>query len=430
VPPSSLIFVVILAVWAAYLVQHWVRRRDHIATARSVDRFSEAMRVLERRQRLPHTDISRPAPRSYAVSPIRPASPEVVVKHASPSVLPPPAAAADPHDVDALARATSGPALAPTGPGSAPARPDQPRLAAARLAAARPAAARPAAARPAAAAPRTRPAAKRRSAPRVSSPLSSVNGRLAALLLSSLAMVLGTVLGVLGVWPWWTAAAGIAAFVLTGVMARRSVARAARSTARPVRRPTARPATAAARPSGARPAAPGDARPAAAAPATAPGPVRPVGASATGSGTAAARAPRRPGSRPAATALGGAAAALAARSSTPARRPATGGATAARRASAGAVFDIDLVESRQPVRRPQPSTTSARPAAQTAPGSWQPVPVPPPTYTLKAKAHQRPTEQVTAPAPASTPQEDLPFDGLALGFAEESEELPAVRTQP
>ena len=84
-PPSSLIFVVILAVWGAYLVQHWVRRRDHIATARSVDRFSEAMRVLERRQHLPQTDLSRPVPRSYAVSPIRPASPEVVVKHATPT---------------------------------------------------------------------------------------------------------------------------------------------------------------------------------------------------------------------------------------------------------------------------------------------------------------------------------------------------------
>ena len=52
-PLSSLIFVVILAVWAVYLVQHWVRRRDHLATARSVDRFSEAMRVLERRRALP-----------------------------------------------------------------------------------------------------------------------------------------------------------------------------------------------------------------------------------------------------------------------------------------------------------------------------------------------------------------------------------------
>ncbi|MEO3936346.1 hypothetical protein V3N99_06250 [Dermatophilaceae bacterium Soc4.6] len=47
--PGSLIFLVIVAVWAVYLVQHWIRRRDHLATARSVDRFSDAIRVLERR---------------------------------------------------------------------------------------------------------------------------------------------------------------------------------------------------------------------------------------------------------------------------------------------------------------------------------------------------------------------------------------------
>ncbi|KNX38043.1 hypothetical protein [Luteipulveratus halotolerans] len=46
---SSLIFLVIVIIWAAYLLQHWVRRREHLATARSVDRFSEGMRVLERR---------------------------------------------------------------------------------------------------------------------------------------------------------------------------------------------------------------------------------------------------------------------------------------------------------------------------------------------------------------------------------------------
>ncbi|GGK81574.1 hypothetical protein [Ornithinimicrobium pekingense] len=82
-PVSSLVFVVILAVWAVYLVQHWVRRRDHLATARSVDRFSEAMRVLERRRSLPVPEAD--APRSYAASPLRPARPgrpEVVVKHA------------------------------------------------------------------------------------------------------------------------------------------------------------------------------------------------------------------------------------------------------------------------------------------------------------------------------------------------------------
>lgn len=82
VQPSSLIFLVLVAIWAAYLLQHWVRRREHLATARSVDRFSDAMRVLERRTRLPEVDLSAPRPRSYAVSPARPSRPEVVVKRA------------------------------------------------------------------------------------------------------------------------------------------------------------------------------------------------------------------------------------------------------------------------------------------------------------------------------------------------------------
>jgi hypothetical protein len=55
VQPSSLIFLVIVAIWVAYLIQHWVRRREHLATARSVDKFSEAMRVLERRNSLSTT---------------------------------------------------------------------------------------------------------------------------------------------------------------------------------------------------------------------------------------------------------------------------------------------------------------------------------------------------------------------------------------
>ena len=80
--PSSLIFLVLLGVWAAYFVQYWVRRRDHVATARSVEQFSEAMRVLERRDPLPRTDLSEPAPRSYAVSPARTARPQVLVKRA------------------------------------------------------------------------------------------------------------------------------------------------------------------------------------------------------------------------------------------------------------------------------------------------------------------------------------------------------------
>lgn len=85
-PPSSLIFVLIVAIWAAYLLQHWIRRRDHLATARSVDRFSEAMRVLERRKPLPQSALVTPEPRSYAVSPARPTRAEVLVKRAQPSV--------------------------------------------------------------------------------------------------------------------------------------------------------------------------------------------------------------------------------------------------------------------------------------------------------------------------------------------------------
>lgn len=99
VQPSGLIFLVIIAIWATYLLQHWVRRREHLATARSVDRFSDAMRVLERRIPLPEFDLSAPQPRSYSVSPARPSRPEVVVKRAqspAPKVLTPPAAAVRP----------------------------------------------------------------------------------------------------------------------------------------------------------------------------------------------------------------------------------------------------------------------------------------------------------------------------------------------
>jgi len=82
VQPSSLIFLVIVVIWATYLIQHWVRRREHVATARSVDRFSEAMRVLERRSPLPSPELSAPRPHSYAVKPA-PARSAVTVKRAA-----------------------------------------------------------------------------------------------------------------------------------------------------------------------------------------------------------------------------------------------------------------------------------------------------------------------------------------------------------
>ena len=85
VQPSGLLFLVIIAIWAAYLLQHWIRRREHLVAARSIDRFSDAMRVLERRTPLADSGTPVPAPRSYAVSPARPSRAEVVVQHSQPS---------------------------------------------------------------------------------------------------------------------------------------------------------------------------------------------------------------------------------------------------------------------------------------------------------------------------------------------------------
>ncbi len=92
VDASSLIFVVIVGIWAAYLLGHWVRRRDQVATARSVDRFSDAMKVLERRPAVRSVPLSRPNPRSYVVAPAHRPSSQVTVKRA-PAVVAPPAAA-------------------------------------------------------------------------------------------------------------------------------------------------------------------------------------------------------------------------------------------------------------------------------------------------------------------------------------------------
>jgi hypothetical protein len=95
VQPSGLIFLVIIAIWATYLLQHWVRRREHLATARSVDRFSDAMRVLDRRVPLPELDLSGP-PRSYVVSPARPSRPEVAVKRIQAPAFPSPTVSVSP----------------------------------------------------------------------------------------------------------------------------------------------------------------------------------------------------------------------------------------------------------------------------------------------------------------------------------------------
>lgn len=73
-PTTSILILIVVAVWAAFLLQYWIRRRDVVATARSVDRFSEAMRVLSTREPLPRGI----APKAHRVQ--QSARPEVSVK--------------------------------------------------------------------------------------------------------------------------------------------------------------------------------------------------------------------------------------------------------------------------------------------------------------------------------------------------------------
>jgi hypothetical protein len=51
VQPSSLVFLAIIAMWAAYLLPQWVRRRDAMGQSRGRDRDSGALRVLRPRLR-------------------------------------------------------------------------------------------------------------------------------------------------------------------------------------------------------------------------------------------------------------------------------------------------------------------------------------------------------------------------------------------
>ncbi len=62
---DALLYVAIVLVWAVVLVPTWLRRHEETAEARSVDRFSRAMRVLARRE-----PKSRPDQR-YIVMPAR-----------------------------------------------------------------------------------------------------------------------------------------------------------------------------------------------------------------------------------------------------------------------------------------------------------------------------------------------------------------------
>lgn len=343
---SSFVFVVILAVWAVYLVQHWVRRRDHLATARSVDRFSEAMRVLERRRTLPVPEVDA-HPRSYAASPLRPARPgrpEVVVKRAG-------------HGATAVA--------------------------------------------PSADYRRSRTVARLRGL---------------ALLTGSLAMVTLVALSVAEVLAPWYALVGVGAAVLAVGLVRWSVSSGAGAAARraaPASRPTVRAAGSrtvrpAARPASRRKVG-GDARPTA-------GPT--VRHHHPAAETPERLAPERLAPETVGAEHAGhefSAQSVAATLRTAPRRD------RAREVAAEAVegpelYDVVEVEAALAPRdevAPEPA-----PVVQPTDGTWNPVPVPTPTYNLKAKAYHVPA-RLTGSA-------ELPADGTEMALDEEFEDLPRI----
>lgn len=307
VQPSSLIFVAIVAIWAAYLLQHWIRRRDALVTARTVDQFSEAMRMLEHRGATP---VSGEAEHVGGVD-----------------------APAKPRASRSLPRTSLRAGTIMTGeepqttPESTP--PESPE------------------ARP----------APVRVGNRVIRALAALNSRRMrgiAFLVSMALLLFALIAAPLGMLAWWSP---IISLVLVGVVFAwlRSEAVAEQRNRQAERAPS----------SAARPA------------------VR--------------REPTGPQ-------LGATPAAAHERVPMPPRET---------------VFD-----NAAPVDSPQ---AKPAPAAEQVEGGWSPVPVPPPTYTMKARAEQRTDAPAERPAPAAedqTPVEDLPFDGLALD--EDLEELPAA----
>lgn len=325
-------FVAVLAIWAAYLLQHWVRRREYLATARSVDRYSEAMRVLERRTPVLTNDA---APRQHPALLSRPQV-TVVPASAEPAVR-------TPGDPVVTSAQTQTPAV---GLSRGVAR-------AVKVARMRP-----------------------RSVP------APVRGLAFLVALVGLPVLL--VLSVLGRTPWSAVLLDVVALGLVVVWLRRAaVARrkarrggaAARSAARPAARPAAMPA--------ARPVQKQAAnRPRAGFPARSARPSNPSRSSRTSrparEAPAASQAPAAPEARPAQGArLGSTTEQVAAAGPDPARRQAL----------------ID--EATQPI--PVADLPQETPAA----GTWSPVYVPPPTYTLKDMAHRPP------PAPIEEPVEQI-----------------------
>lgn len=192
--PSSLIFLVLIGVWAVYLVQYWIKRHDHVMTARAADRFSDAMRVLERR---------RPEIDADSATRTRPAGlSRVDVIRARPVVDGGPAARVDGDDAVAAASPAAAPTVEPTPPS-----PRRSRVTA-------------------------RVSSRLSRAPRAPRSRKRVRATLGLLLLAALVAVpVLTVTSALGVTPWWSVPLALVAAAAAVVVLART-ARAARTAAR------------------------------------------------------------------------------------------------------------------------------------------------------------------------------------------------------
>ncbi len=347
--PSSLIFLVLLGVWAAYFLQYWIRRRDHLATARSVEQFSEAMRVLEKRDATPRTDLSDPEHRSWTIHPAPASRPQVLVKRAVPA-----------EPATARPVTISQPVAEPAWARPAPLTPSAPRPAGPRREA-------PAAS---GAPRRTAPGGVSRGEVRVRP---GRRARVALMLLALVELVTIGVLVPLGSLPGWALAPSVLALVLSfgyvraGVRAEQTLRATRRRASQPTRRTvTASVPTVRAVPR--RPAAP---------------PAAPEEAGPLADPAAAGPAQREVSPDPAVAGVVGDEAPAGVPTETPA---ATGAAAEAEAEMVEEIHYVHLVDE------------------DDIPLTWDPVPVPRPTYTMKARAERPevpPAEVTPSPVPVA-----------------------------
>lgn len=348
--PSSLIFLAIVFIWAAYLLQHWIRRREALATARSVDQFSDAMRVLERREHRVDGIVEQTVEAPHAS---RPSAPQARKSVPRPSLRAGTVMTGEPQPT------VPGPSSHERTAADSPAR--ESRIASAH-----------------------RAATAWRGFAQAAATAGSPKLRAIALIASVSFLLITVVCAPFGALPWWSP---ILMLVVSGgsfYWCRISATAAAAGR---------RPATAA--------------RPAARASQEAARRAMPSSGRKT-----AVKLPKRKNDAVVPV--------------TKATMPAPAAAVPASQPAAEHVFDVHA------------PAAGSTPAVQSVPapveavaesdGGWQPVAVPPPTYTMKERAPERPQPAPVPTANATSyehvPNEDLPFDGLALD--QDLDDLPSV----